>query len=59
MIGAKELSPVELTEATLRRIEAIDGDLGGYITGRGDEAMEAAREAEAAVALEPDAHDEL
>jgi len=50
MIGAKELSPVELTEATLRRIEAIDGDLGGYITVMGDEAMEAAREAEAAVA---------
>ncbi len=49
MIGAKELSPVELVEATLRRIEAIDGGLGGYITVMGDEAMDESREAEAAV----------
>ena len=49
MIGAKELSPVELTEAILRRIEAIDPGLGGYITVMADEAMDCAREAEAAV----------
>ena len=49
MIEAKELSPVELMEATLRRIEAVDGDLGGYITVMADEAMDAAQEAEAAV----------
>ncbi len=49
MIGAKELSPVELTVATLGRIEAVDEGLGGYITVMADEAMAAAREAEAAV----------
>lgn len=49
MIGAKELTPVELVESTLRRIEAIDGELGGYITVMADAAMEAARSAEAAV----------
>ena len=48
MIGARKLSPVELIEATLRRIEAIDGDLGGYITVMADQAMADAREAEAA-----------
>jgi aspartyl-tRNA(Asn)/glutamyl-tRNA(Gln) amidotransferase subunit A len=49
MIGAKELSPVELMEATLRRIKAIDGELGGYITVMADAARAAARDAEAAV----------
>ena len=49
LIGSKELSPVELIEATLRRIDANDGRLGGYITVMGDEAMEAARAAEAEV----------
>ena len=43
MIGAKELSPVELVEATLRGIDANNSKLGGYITIIGDEAIEAAR----------------
>ena len=49
LIGAKELSPVELMEATLRRIEAVDADLGGYITLMADEAVEFAKAAEDAV----------
>ena len=49
MIGAKELSPVELVEATLRRIERLDPNLGGYITVMAERALDAAREAEAAV----------
>lgn len=49
MIREKKLSPVELMEATLRRINAADGDLGGYITVMSDKAMESAREAETAV----------
>ncbi|AWT59837.1 MAG: Acylamidase [Candidatus Moanabacter tarae] len=49
MIGDKELSPVELVEATLRRIDADNSKLGSYITVIGDEAIEAARVAETAV----------
>ena len=48
-IASKELSPVEVIEATLRRIESLDGQLGAYITVMGDEALDAAREAESAV----------
>ena len=48
MIGARKLSPVELIEATLHRIEAIDTGLGGYITVMADQAMADARKAEAA-----------
>ncbi len=48
-IQARELSPVELTEAHLRRIEALDATLGAYITVTADLAMAAAREAEDAV----------
>ena len=54
MIGAKELSPVDLVEATLRRIEAVDGALGGYITVMADAAKAEAKEAEAAVACGDD-----
>ena len=49
MIREKVLSPVELMEATFRQIEATDHALGGYITVMADEAMDAAREAEATV----------
>ena len=48
-IARKDLSPVELTEATLRRIDAHNDALGAFITVTHDLAMEQAREAEAAV----------
>ena len=43
----RELSPVELMRATLDRIEAVDGELNALPIRFFDEAMEAAREAEA------------
>ncbi len=42
----KEISPVELTEHYLRRIEALNGQLNAYLTVAGDEAMASARTAE-------------
>ena len=50
MIGRKEISPVELTEISLRRIEAMNPKLNAFLTVTADEAMADAREAEAAVA---------
>src|SRR5437763_1243868 len=41
-----ELSPVELTEAALARIAAVDSELRAYITVSGEAALEAARGAE-------------
>jgi aspartyl-tRNA(Asn)/glutamyl-tRNA(Gln) amidotransferase subunit A len=49
-IRARELSPVELTEACLSRIEAVDGRLNAFITITGDEALAAARAAEDEIA---------
>ena len=49
-IRAKEVSPVETTQAYLDRIAAVDSQLNSYITVCGDEALAAAREAEHAVA---------
>jgi aspartyl-tRNA(Asn)/glutamyl-tRNA(Gln) amidotransferase subunit A len=49
-IAAGELSPVELVEATLSRIEEVDPKLGAFIHVCGDEAVAAARAAEAAIA---------
>lgn len=46
LIESKRLSPVELVEATLRRIEAIDPTIRAYIRVTGDEAMEQARQLE-------------
>ena len=45
----RDLSPVEVTEYFLRRIEALDGQLNAFLTVCGDEAMAQAREAEAAL----------
>lgn len=45
-IREKSLSPVELTEAVLRRIEALQPVLNCFITVAGDQAMDAARVAE-------------
>ena len=49
MVVAKEVSPVELVRAHLERIERLDGTLHAFITVTADAAMDAAREAEAAV----------
>ena len=49
-IAAGELSPVELVEATLSRIEEVDPQLNSYIHVSGEEALAAARAAEGAIA---------
>lgn len=49
-IAARDVSPVEVTEATLARIERVDERLNAYITVMADEAMETARAAEAEIA---------
>ena len=46
LIRSRQLSPVELTQAFLDRIEAIDDRLKSYITLLPEAAMEAARAAE-------------
>jgi aspartyl-tRNA(Asn)/glutamyl-tRNA(Gln) amidotransferase subunit A len=45
-ISRKQLSPVELTEAVLARIEALDRKVGAFITVASERAMDAARAAE-------------
>ena len=50
LIRRKALSPVELTEALLSRIERHDPSLNAFITVTADQAMDMARAAEAAVA---------
>jgi len=49
MIRAKEVSPVEVTQAHLDRIATLDGKLRAYITVMGDAALAAAKSAEAAL----------
>ncbi len=46
LISSRQVSPVELIEACLRRIEAFNPTLNAFLTVCGDEAMESAREAE-------------
>ncbi len=50
LIAAKKLSPVELTQAFLERIEAIDPMLNAYLLVLGDAALAEAREAENEIA---------
>ncbi|MFD3504584.1 amidase [Streptomyces sp. NPDC058678] len=45
-VGARELSPVELTESVLARIAAVEGRLGAYVTVAADAALAAAARAE-------------
>jgi len=45
----RELSPVELTEAILDRIDRLDGQLNAFITVMRNEALEQARQAEQAL----------
>lgn len=47
-IRRRELSPVEVTRAALDRIAAVDKSLNSFVTVMADEAMAAARRAEAA-----------
>lgn len=49
LIATKNLSPVEVTEAYLERIDRYDGQLHAYITVCREDALEAARKAERAV----------
>ena len=49
LIEAKEVSPVEATQAYLERIDQVDGKLNSYITVCREEALQAAREAESAI----------
>jgi len=49
LIATKQLSPVELVDLYLRRIQRLDGALHSYLTVAADQALEAARAAEAAV----------
>ena len=50
LIEAREVSPVEATQAYLDRIDQVDGKLNSYITVCREEALWAAREAESAIA---------
>jgi len=50
LIRKRKLSPVELTQAVLDRIAAVDGQLHAYINLMADGAMTAARAAEAEIA---------
>jgi len=46
LVRRKEVSPVELAEGYLRRIDALNPSLNAYITVAADEAMRSARQAE-------------
>lgn len=48
-IARRELSPVELTEACLRRIETLDGQLDSFVTVTAERARAEAKAAEAAI----------
>jgi aspartyl-tRNA(Asn)/glutamyl-tRNA(Gln) amidotransferase subunit A len=50
LIKARRLSPVELTQAMLDRIDRLDGAVGAFLTVTRDEAMRAARAAEEEIA---------
>ena len=50
MIAAREVSPVEVMQSQLARIEALNPDLNAYISLYPDAAMAAAKEAEAEIA---------
>ena len=50
LIAAKELSPVELLDSRLQRIERLDGRLNSFIRVLADEARATASTAEAEIA---------
>ncbi len=49
LIREKEVSPVEVVEAHLSRIEEVDGKLNSFITLMKDEALDSARQAEKSI----------
>ena len=49
LIAARKLSPVELTEACLGRIAALDGQLDSFVTLTAERARAEAKAAEAAI----------
>ena len=49
LIETKEVSPVEVTQAYLDRIDRLNPSLNAYITVCADEALAAARDAEQAI----------
>ena len=49
MIAGKEISPVELTELYLRRIETLNPELNAYLTVDAERALSSAKSAETAV----------
>ena len=49
LIAKRELSPVELTEACLRRIETLDSQLDSFVTVTAERARAEAKTAEAAI----------
>ncbi|MDX2357781.1 amidase [Dietzia sp. PP-33] len=51
LVRGRQVSSVELTEAILERIDACDDQLRSYATVTGDAALEAARTADADIAL--------
>src|ERR1700676_1673606 len=50
LIETRELSPVELTESRLQRIEKLDGQLHSFIRVLADDARASAKAAEAEIA---------
>ncbi|MBQ12516.1 MAG: Asp-tRNA(Asn)/Glu-tRNA(Gln) amidotransferase GatCAB subunit A [Planctomyces sp.] len=50
LIRNKQVSPVEVTEAMLQRIDALDGRYQSYATVMADQAMDSARKAENEIA---------
>ncbi|MGD2158964.1 MAG: amidase [Anaerolineales bacterium] len=52
LIARREISPVELVQAHLERIERIDSQINSYITLTAELAMDQARQAEAALAVQ-------
>jgi aspartyl-tRNA(Asn)/glutamyl-tRNA(Gln) amidotransferase subunit A len=46
LIEQKQLSPVELTTALIRRVEALDPQLNAYLLLTADRAVDQARQAE-------------
>ena len=49
LIGTKKVSPVEVVQAHLERIEATEPTLNSFITRPGEEVLEAARQAESEI----------
>ena len=50
LIESRRLSPVDLVQAYLDRIEAVDGQLNAYLTVTAEQALAAAKRAEAEIA---------